>query len=143
MPLKYTLMSTLITVMVVFMSPLVDAHPGNTAPDGGHYCWTNCDYWGEVYGERHFHGGGYISPEYDPPIPNIPNFDEDTGNDYSDDSYAMKDDGSVQGSSTYESDFREEDNNDLKTLRNWSIGLLTAGAATAGYLAYTIYKEDR
>lgn len=35
----------------------VSAHPGNTSSDGGHYCWTNCESWGEVYGERHFHGG--------------------------------------------------------------------------------------
>lgn len=33
------------------------AHPGNTASDGCHYCRTNCDKWGEVYGERHCHGG--------------------------------------------------------------------------------------
>lgn len=33
------------------------AHPGNTASDGCHYCRTNCDYWGEAYGERHCHGG--------------------------------------------------------------------------------------
>lgn len=36
----------------------VTAHPGNTSSDGGHYCWTRCDYWGEVYGQRHFHNGG-------------------------------------------------------------------------------------
>lgn len=34
------------------------AHPGNTSSDGGHYCWTRCEYWGEVYGQRHFHNGG-------------------------------------------------------------------------------------
>lgn len=39
-------------------TPPVYAHPGNTASDGCHYCWTNCDSWGEVYGERHCHGGG-------------------------------------------------------------------------------------
>ena len=33
------------------------AHPGNTAADGCHHCWTNCPKWGEVYGERHCHGG--------------------------------------------------------------------------------------
>ena len=37
------------------------AHPGRTAADGGHYCWTNCSYWGEVYGARHYHSG-YSAP---------------------------------------------------------------------------------
>ncbi len=31
-------------------------HPGNTAPDGKHFCWTNCTKWGVVYGERHGYG---------------------------------------------------------------------------------------
>lgn len=43
-------------------SDTAEAHPGNTASDGAHYCWTNCDYWGETYGERHYHGGGYTEP---------------------------------------------------------------------------------
>jgi hypothetical protein len=42
------------------------AHPGNTASDGAHYCRTNCDYWGEAYGERHYHGGGYEESEPEP-----------------------------------------------------------------------------
>ena len=33
----------------------ISAHPGNTASDGCHYCWTNCDYWGEEWEERHCH----------------------------------------------------------------------------------------
>jgi hypothetical protein len=33
------------------------AHPGNTAYDGCHYCWTNCTKWGREYGVRHCHGG--------------------------------------------------------------------------------------
>lgn len=37
------------------------AHPGRTASDGGHYCRTNCASWGEVYGQRHFHGT-YAAP---------------------------------------------------------------------------------
>lgn len=47
----------------------VFAHPGNTASDGCHYCRTNCASWGEVYGARHCHGGGYIAPArtYTPP----------------------------------------------------------------------------
>lgn len=35
----------------------VHAHSGNTAADGCHYCWTNCDRYGVVYGERHCHNG--------------------------------------------------------------------------------------
>lgn len=50
-------------VSLLFLAPgAVLAHPGNTASDGAHYCWTNCASWGEVYGERHYHGGGYIAP---------------------------------------------------------------------------------
>ncbi|MBI2103758.1 YHYH domain-containing protein [Candidatus Woesebacteria bacterium] len=47
------------------------AHPGNTASDGCHYCWTNCDSWGEVYGERHCHGGGSYDYDY-PTTPTCP-----------------------------------------------------------------------
>lgn len=43
----------------------VNAHPGNTASDGAHYCWTNCDYWGHEYGTRHSHDT-YDEPEYEP-----------------------------------------------------------------------------
>lgn len=54
-----------IIMLFVFVSIpfVVMAHPGNTSSDGGHYCWTNCSSWGEVYGQRHFHGGGY-APSY-------------------------------------------------------------------------------
>ena len=34
----------------------VDAHPGRTASDGGHYCRTKCDKWGVPWNQRHFHG---------------------------------------------------------------------------------------
>lgn len=34
----------------------VEAHPGNTASDGCHYCRTNCDKWGVPWNERHCHG---------------------------------------------------------------------------------------
>jgi len=39
----------------IFFPALSLAHPGGTAADGGHYCWTNCSYYGVPYGERHFH----------------------------------------------------------------------------------------
>ena len=35
----------------------VYAHSGGTAADGCHYCWTDCDRYGFVYGERHCHSG--------------------------------------------------------------------------------------
>ncbi len=77
-------LGTVLTIVImVFIVPvgLVSAHPGNTASDGGHYCWSNCEYWGEVYGERHFHGGYSESDTYtytetpeppDPPEPDYP-----------------------------------------------------------------------
>lgn len=59
----------LIVFLLVLDSP-TNAHPGNTASDGCHYCRTNCESWGEVYGARHCHGGGIIAdPE---PIFNDP-----------------------------------------------------------------------
>jgi len=50
------------------MPSVAFAHPGNTAADGCHYCRTNCDKWGEAWGERHCHGG-YTAPAqtYTPP----------------------------------------------------------------------------
>src|SRR3989344_5130847 len=45
--------------ILILLSPFVaEAHPGNTAADGCHYCRTNCDKWGEVWNARHCHGGG-------------------------------------------------------------------------------------
>lgn len=43
--------SFLCTVVPVY------AHIGSVAPDGCHYCWTNCDQYGVEYGERHCHNG--------------------------------------------------------------------------------------
>lgn len=48
----------LIVLISLVIPTLTYAHPGNTAADGAHYCWTNCDYWGYEYGTRHYHGGG-------------------------------------------------------------------------------------
>ena len=44
------------------------AHPGRTASDGCHYCWTNCDRWGEVEGARHCHGNNIeeLNPKFTP-----------------------------------------------------------------------------
>ena len=54
---KLLLFSCLVIPLAILSFGVVSAHPGNTASDGCHYCRTNCDKWGEVYGERHCHGG--------------------------------------------------------------------------------------
>ena len=47
---------SLILILFSFVSvPTAFSHPGNTASDGCHYCWTNCASWGETYGARHCH----------------------------------------------------------------------------------------
>ena len=66
--------ATLLLCFALSNQVSVMAHPGNTAADGGHYCWTRCEYWGEVYGQRHFHGGSSAieepeTPEYEPDVP--------------------------------------------------------------------------
>ena len=48
----------LFSILFFFVVSPVEAHPGNTAADGCHYCRTNCDKWGVPWGERHCHGGG-------------------------------------------------------------------------------------
>lgn len=68
----------LLILAILFAVPVIaSAHPGNTASDGGHYCWTNCASWGQVYGQRHFHGSGSRStPSYNyysaPTTPSCP-----------------------------------------------------------------------
>lgn len=54
-----------LTFFLVFVSQ-AQAHPGNTAADGCHYCRTNCDKWGVEWNERHCHGGGSA------PLPSTP-----------------------------------------------------------------------
>lgn len=44
-----------------FLAPIAQAHPGNTASDGCHYCHTNCESWGYEYETRHCHNGGTSS----------------------------------------------------------------------------------
>lgn len=51
----------LATIIVIHLfSPIANAHPGNTAADGCHYCRTNCDSWGVAWNQRHCHGGSTI-----------------------------------------------------------------------------------
>jgi hypothetical protein len=68
----------LVLVALILIPNISLAHPGNTAADGCHYCRTNCDKWGEAWGERHCHGG-YTAPStysppktYTPPKPRCP-----------------------------------------------------------------------
>lgn len=60
-------------LITIFLIPLFTfAHPGRTASDGCHYCWTNCESWGYVYGTRHCHNGGsggYTIPSIDYTFP--------------------------------------------------------------------------
>lgn len=63
----------LFTLSILISTQTVVAHPGNTASDGAHYCWTNCSYWGYEYGTRHSHG----EPEYYyTPTPTVPSATE-------------------------------------------------------------------
>lgn len=57
-------LTLVILVSLLVHIPNVSAHPGNTSSDGGHYCWTNCEYWGYEYGTRHFHGEDSSSDIY-------------------------------------------------------------------------------
>lgn len=66
----FTGLITIFLVVFFVNIPKTQAHPGNTAADGCHYCWTNCASWGEVYGQRHCHNT-YTTPTYRPYIPPI------------------------------------------------------------------------
>ncbi len=63
-------------VFLIFTVSNIDAHPGNTASDGCHFCLTNCEKWGYTYDTRHGHNGetcnpsmGPIDPLYSAPTP--------------------------------------------------------------------------
>src|SRR3989344_9057044 len=53
--IKSLFISLLAIIVLGFYAGVVDAHPGNTAADGCHYCRTNCDTWGVPWNERHCH----------------------------------------------------------------------------------------
>jgi hypothetical protein len=46
----------ILVALFIFLPNLASAHPGMTDSRGGHYCWTNCELYGEVYGQWHYHG---------------------------------------------------------------------------------------
>lgn len=52
--LKFLLFICLFTILLSFPS-FTEAHPGRTDVNGGHSCWTNCENWGLVYGQYHYH----------------------------------------------------------------------------------------
>ncbi|MBD3238584.1 MAG: hypothetical protein GF332_03025 [Candidatus Moranbacteria bacterium] len=62
----------IIVLLILFVSfPNAQAHPGNTAADGCHYCRTNCDKWGVPWNQRHCHN----SPPHSPaPTPICPSY---------------------------------------------------------------------
>ena len=49
-------------IIIFLFSSIIAAHPGRTDSKGGHYCRTNCDDWGRVYGQYHYH----TTSNYDP-----------------------------------------------------------------------------
>lgn len=79
--MRYGGVKILLTLLLFFcaISQQVQAHPGNTASDGCHYCRTNCSSWGYTYGVRHCHGGGFstpsVTPTYTTPTFTIPTYD--------------------------------------------------------------------
>ncbi len=60
----------ILIILILFTNiSFVEAHPGNTASDGCHYCRTNCDRWGVPWNQRHCHGS--TTPKtYTPPVNN-------------------------------------------------------------------------
>ena len=58
---KWVFWLLLVIFLLMAFPNFVNAHPGNTASDGCHYCRTNCDSWGVPWNARHCHGG-YTAP---------------------------------------------------------------------------------
>ncbi|WP_374120513.1 YHYH domain-containing protein [Neobacillus sp. PS3-40] len=44
-----------LALLLLLQVSYVEAHPGRTDTNGGHYCWTNCQSFGLTYGEYHTH----------------------------------------------------------------------------------------
>ncbi|WP_339316845.1 MBL fold metallo-hydrolase [Paenibacillus sp. FSL R10-2734] len=56
--MKRIIVSIFMSLVLLLMPVLAEAHPGRTDGDGGHYCRTNCAKWGLEDGEYHYHNGG-------------------------------------------------------------------------------------
>lgn len=72
--IRSVFLSVLSAALILGYAVAGSAHPGGTDSRGGHHCWTNCDRWGERYGEWHCHsgcggGGGDGGGSYTPPKP--------------------------------------------------------------------------
>jgi hypothetical protein len=120
----------------------VQAHPGNTAADGAHYCWTNCEYWGETYGERHSHSGGggggvYEEEEYIPDEPEV-EYPDDEGAYYGTNpsASAAPEPDYYDTTSEYSQSSSESDDEDDSSFW-WIIG----GLGFFAWIGYAIYKE--
>ncbi|ETT45686.1 putative S-layer protein [Paenibacillus sp. FSL R7-269] len=55
---KRIALSMIMSVLLILLPVIANAHPGRTDSDGGHYCRTNCAKWGLKNGEYHYHNGG-------------------------------------------------------------------------------------
>ncbi|NQX45364.1 MBL fold metallo-hydrolase [Paenibacillus tritici] len=55
-------MSVFISLVLILLPVIAEAHPGRTDANGGHYCRTNCAKWGLENGEYHYHNGGGSKP---------------------------------------------------------------------------------
>ncbi|MEK4196112.1 MBL fold metallo-hydrolase [Paenibacillus sp. FSL L8-0323] len=56
--MKRIIVPIFISLVLLLMPVLAEAHPGRTDANGGHYCRTNCAKWGLENGEYHYHNGG-------------------------------------------------------------------------------------
>ncbi|WP_379968842.1 YHYH domain-containing protein [Ectobacillus sp. sgz5001026] len=61
--MKQLFLTFVVASLFIFTTNVVEAHPGNTDANGGHYCWTNCAKWGLKYGEYHYPNGEKKSSE--------------------------------------------------------------------------------
>lgn len=114
------------------------AHPGGTDSDGGHYCWTNCSYWGEVYGGYHYHnegtGAGYEESEEEA----LEESDsEDTTNDSTELSEEEESEADKDETATIESTSQDqpEDEDD-------SVWWILGGGALLFWVGYAINERD-
>lgn len=55
---KRIALSVILSILLILLPVIAEAHPGRTDSNGGHYCRTNCAKWGLKDGEYHFHNGG-------------------------------------------------------------------------------------
>ncbi|MEK4853915.1 MBL fold metallo-hydrolase [Paenibacillus sp. FSL H7-0756] len=59
---KRIALSMIMSVLLILLPVIANAHPGRTDSSGGHTCRTNCAKWGLKNGEYHYHNGGGSKP---------------------------------------------------------------------------------